>query len=139
MVLRCTTSNERVELNFSPVGASTGNNEESGEVASENTVLMEVLFLLETFDVSDAFYHELSMILPQLPRSYKVKRMRSDISSSIDIIRLPEPVFGAYRPVTRYLQALIGDQVCYYISYMYLLSRIVWRGSPVHCLCEIQW
>ena len=63
------------------------------------------------FDVSDEFYHELSMIIPALPRSYKVKRLRKAIDDSVDIKRLPGPAFGAYRPLNDFLESLISDQV----------------------------
>ena len=112
MVLRSTTTDERVELNFSSSDVGTCSTKEDSviEGPAESTLIMEVLFLLEKFDVSDEFYHELSMILP-LPRSYKVKRLRSDISHSVDIKRVPEPAIGAYRPVSEFLKALILDQV----------------------------
>ena len=86
MVLHSTVTNERVEINFSPTAhtsssepATRGSNEE------ESTILKEVLFLLEEFGVSNEFYHKLSMILPTLPRSYKVKRLRKAIDDSVDI------------------------------------------------------
>lgn len=111
MVLRSTTNNERVELNFSSTGTSNNEEEHSQEPSeSESTIIQEVLFLLEKFGISDECYHEMTMILPCLPRSYKVKQMRTDISNSIDIKRLPQPAFGAYRPVADYLKALICDE-----------------------------
>ena len=73
--------------------------------------MKEVLFLLEQFGVSDEFYHELTQILPALPRSYKVKGLRKCIDDSVDIIRLPKPCFGAYRPLNQLLECLISDQV----------------------------
>ena len=116
-MLRSTTTGERVELNFSPTDASDAcPGEESG-----STLIKEILFLLECFDVSDEFYHELSMIVPDLPRSYRIKRLRSAISRSVDIKRVPEPTFGAYRPVTEYLEALICDQVSIALKYVIVM------------------
>ena len=37
----------------------------------------EVLFLLDSYGISDEFYHELSMVHPSLPRSYLVKQRRT--------------------------------------------------------------
>jgi hypothetical protein len=71
----------------------------------------ETLFLLEKFGVSDLFYHELSMLYPQLPRSYKVKECRRNISHNIDLVRLPSPFFGAYRPLKEFICLLLSDQM----------------------------
>ena len=95
MILRSTTNNERVELNFSSAGTSSNKEEQPEEPSeSESTIMKEVLFLLEKFGISDECYHEMTMILPCLPRSYKVKQMHTDISNSIDIKRLPRPAFN---------------------------------------------
>lgn len=138
MVLISTTSDERVELNFSPSDVGTSSTRGSMiEDPAENTMLMEVLFLLEKFDVSDEFYHELSMKLP-LPKSYKVKHLRSDISCSVEMRRFPEPAIGTYRPVTEFLQALISDQVCtLYIAMCYITCHhSVSLGRESHPLYE---
>ena len=120
MVLRSMVTNERVEINFSPTAdTSSSKPTTDGSKEEESTILKEVLFLLEEFGVSDQFYHELSMILPTLPRSYKVKRLCKAIDDSVDIRRLPTPVFGAYRPLNDLLEALISDQVCSYIIHMH--------------------
>lgn len=74
-------------------------------------MLKEVLYLLEQFGVSDECYHELTQILPALPRSYRLKRLHKEIDDSVDIKRLPKPAFGAYRPLNEFLEGLIGDQV----------------------------
>ena len=106
-------TNEKVTINFCPTDHTSSNEPTiDGSKEEESTVLKEVLFLMEEFGVSDEFYHELSMILPTLPRSYKVKRLRKAIDDSVDIKRLPKPVFGAYRPLNDLLEALISDQVC---------------------------
>lgn len=57
----------------------------------------EVLYLLDSFNVSDEFYHELSMLHPSLPRSYLIKSRRGLLSSNVQMHRLPRPYFGAYR------------------------------------------
>ncbi|KAL5491695.1 hypothetical protein EMCRGX_G017032 [Ephydatia muelleri] len=35
----------------------------------------KVLYLMDKFNASDTFYHELSTILPSTPRSYKIKKI----------------------------------------------------------------
>lgn len=64
--------------------------------SSENTI-DEVLFLLDSYGISDEFYHELSMIHTSLPRSYLIKQRRNNISTNIPSHRLPKPYFGCYR------------------------------------------
>ena len=54
-----------------------------------------ILYLLDKFGISDAFYHELSMVNPLLPRSYLIKHV---INSSIIIQRLPAPVAIVHSP-----------------------------------------
>ena len=116
MVLRSTITNERLEINFSPRSrAPCEAAPDDGSEVDEATLMKEVLFLLEQFGVSDEFYHELTQILPALPRSYKVKGLRKGIDDSVDIIRLPKPCFGAYRPLNQLLECLISDQVSYIV------------------------
>ena len=66
---------------------------------NRNALMRHYNYLLEKFGVSDEFYHELSMLHPQFPRSYKVKGARKDISECIDLTPLPPPFSGAYRPL----------------------------------------
>ena len=60
--------------------------------------LLQILFLLDKFGVGDAFYHELSMAHPELPRSYRIKEARRDLDKLIPIRRISQPFEGAYRP-----------------------------------------
>ena len=75
--------------------------------------------------MSDEFYHELTHILPALPRSYKVKGLRKSIDDCVDIRRLPKPFFGAYRPLNELLEHLISDQV--HVPYLCMLY-CVWHS-----------
>ena len=61
------------------------------------TQIDEVLFLLDSFNISDEFYHEISMIDKSLPRSYIIKKRRNEITSDVAICRLARPFFGCYR------------------------------------------
>ena len=57
----------------------------------------EILFLLDSYGISDEFYHKLSMVHPSLPQSYLVKQRQTNISSNIPSHRLQEPFSGCYR------------------------------------------
>jgi len=56
------------------------------------------LYLLDKFAVSDEFYHKLSMSHKALPRSYKVKGLRTEMSKAVKVHRLEGSFYGAYRP-----------------------------------------
>ena len=43
----------------------------------------QVLYLMDRFNVSDEFYHELSMFLPATPRSYQIKKVRTQQNKSL--------------------------------------------------------
>ena len=51
---------------------------------------MQVLYLMDKFNVSDSLYHELSMILTSTPRSYKIKNVRTEINVHLIDKRLTE-------------------------------------------------
>jgi hypothetical protein len=74
--------------------------------------------------VSDIFYHELSMLYPQLPRSYKMKACRKKISTQIDLIRLPSPFSGAYRPIRDCICLVLSDKVCYCSFYVNIIGKL---------------
>ena len=73
--------------------------------------VLQSLYLLERFGVSDEFYHELSMVFPDLPRSYQIKRARWQLSSHIEVEALPPPCHGSVRPFTRTLAAALAVEV----------------------------
>ena len=69
--------------------------------------IAEILYLLDTYGVSDDFYHELSMINTLLPRSHEVKKLRKFISSGIEIQYLQHPYFGCYVSFPEYLSSTL--------------------------------
>ena len=72
------------------------NTTDSVAEAAEGHGSQEILYLLDRFGVSDEFYHELTMLYPELPRSYLIKKERSKIAATTDIRRLPKPHEGCY-------------------------------------------
>lgn len=61
---------------------------------TEQDVLKKVLYLLDRFYVSDACYHELSVICKGLPKSYLVKQLRKDMNT---IMSCPENTWSRSR------------------------------------------
>ena len=62
---------------------------------SEKHSLQKVLYLLDRFYVSDAWYHELSVVCAGLPKSYLIKQLRSDMNALCHIQMTPGPNEGA--------------------------------------------
>ena len=61
----------------------------------EKDKVEQVLFLLDKFCVGDEVYHELSMIVEGLPKSYLLKQKRSDLNKTYHIERTPGKYPGA--------------------------------------------
>ena len=65
----------------------TTSTDQSGETSTfsslplkEKNIFERILFLPDKFCLGDNFYHELSMIVSGLPRSYLVKQCRHDLN-----------------------------------------------------------
>ena len=56
---------------------------------------LEVLYLLDKYGVSDAFYQALSMKCDSLPRASNVKAARSELNKTVKLFSIPT------RPVAR--------------------------------------
>ena len=112
VVLRSPT--KIVELTYDLPESSAGCSSSCSTAADKETGNVdETLFLLERFGVSDECYHEMIQLFPELPRSYVVKNERKDISQSIELKELPSKYKGAYRPVRKFIEAILSDKVSY--------------------------
>ena len=60
----------------------------------EKEKVEQILFLLDKFCVGDSFYHELSMINDDLPKSYLIKQRRTQLNDMCHIISTPEKAKG---------------------------------------------
>ena len=67
------------------------------------------VYLMDKFNASDTFYHELSTILPSTPRSYKIKKVHTEMNVHLrrKIHRVPEPNNGVYCSVNETLSDTI--------------------------------
>ncbi|XP_028417141.1 uncharacterized protein LOC114541415 [Dendronephthya gigantea] len=59
----------------------------------DKTKVEQILFLVDKFCVGDVFYHELSMLVEGLPRSYLVKQCRKELNKMCHI----DPLKGEYK------------------------------------------
>ena len=65
-------------------------------------ICTQVLYLMDCFNVNDKFYHELSMLQPTIPRSHRIKHVRSELNQSLKtkMYRVPGPNHGVYCSLT---------------------------------------
>ena len=56
---------------------------------SEKEKIEQILFLLDKFCVGDSFFHELTMVVDGLPKSYLVKQARNELNSLCHLEKLP--------------------------------------------------
>ena len=70
------------------IAAETGNKE------NNPGCLEQVLYTKERFGISDAAYHELSMVTPQLPRSWKLKQQSKSLNKQWDVSPTPDCTTG---------------------------------------------
>ena len=59
----------------------------SAATTSDKENVLQILYLLDRFGVSDLFYHELAMVNLFLPRSHSVKEARTNLDSKLSHTR----------------------------------------------------
>ncbi|XP_066016033.1 uncharacterized protein [Pocillopora verrucosa] len=77
----------------------------------EKSKVEKVLFLLDKFCVGDNFYHELTMVVDGLPKSYLVKQRRSQLNDICHITSTPGETEGAQTSFTDLLRDRVQDYV----------------------------
>ena len=77
----------------------------------EKSRVEKVLFLLDKFCVGDNFYHELTMVVDGLPKSYLVKQRRSQLNDICHITSTPGEAEGAQMSFNDLLKERIKDYV----------------------------
>ena len=77
----------------------------------EKSRVEKVLFLLDKFCVGDYFYHDLTMVVDGLPKSYLVKQRRSELNDICHISPTPGEAEGAQVSFSELLKERIQDYV----------------------------
>ena len=80
---------------------------------------LEVLYLLDKYGVSDAFYQALSMKCDSLPRASKVKAARSELNKTVELFSIPT-FDGSYRHV----ETAIREEITRLVSVFTNISNI---------------
>ena len=83
-------------------------------------MVLQVLYLLDKFGVGDTFYHEMSMVQPSLPRSYKVKQARLECNSSVELHTI-----SGYDGVYRSLEITLKKQLSILVYIHTCMSLVV--------------
>lgn len=77
----------------------------------DKDTIRALLYIMDTCCVGDAAYHELSMTLNDVPRSYFIKQCRSDLNQIFHIARTPGKHAGAQMSFKEELRAQIIKMV----------------------------
>ena len=77
----------------------------------DKTKIEKVLFLLDKFCVGDSFYHEPTMTVTGLPKSYLVKQRRDQLNNICHIDPTPGGAEGAQMSFTNLLTARVQDLI----------------------------
>ena len=82
------------DIDYSNDGRKNSYNNLSAE---EKEKVQQILFIMDSFRISEAAYHELTMTVgrEKLPRSYLVKQCKNDLNSLCRITRTPGKEEGA--------------------------------------------
>ncbi len=82
----------------------------------ERDTIRAILYIMDTYCIVDSAYHEMSVLIDGLPRSYLIKQCRSSLNSICHISRTPGKNPGAQMSFKEELQSQIRMKV-------YLLNR----------------
>ena len=93
-----------VDDNHTPADGTTGFESLSSH---DQAKVEEVLFLLDKFCVGDSFYHELTMIIDGLPKSYQIKQRRGQLNNISNVVPTPGKADGAQISFTDMLNEFI--------------------------------
>lgn len=73
--------------------------------------IRKLVFLMDRFCVSDAAYHELTMVHNDMPRSYLLVQCRNEVNKTFEIERLPGNVPGAVINIRSEIEKLLERHV----------------------------
>ena len=116
--LRKTKSGSPVKVPFSPSNLRISSEQPT---ADDHEKVLQTLYILDRFAVSDESYHELGTLSGTLPPLYKVKKARNIINESLEI---ESPYLGAFRPFYNPLLKELTKAVSYKLMSSSLAS--VW-------------
>jgi hypothetical protein len=129
VTLKTRTSNELVVLEYDWRSSTAASSATQSSLSSSDCE--KVLYLSDEHGISDDYYHELSMIVPSLPRLYKVKHLREYLSSQVNLVSLPSPYKGSFVPLKPLLSSVISKQLEEGIVTSPIEIKISGDGAPI--------
>jgi len=72
------------------------------------------LYLLDRFNVSDEAYHKLAMTSSDVPRAYKIEKLRTEINSDIELGKTPGSSKGVSISFVNRLEAKVQHMVSWF-------------------------
>jgi hypothetical protein len=113
------TSDKNYTFNYdNPSAPSTsesiaeGLEEENESESISDSNVEKILFLLDKFFVSDEFYHELTIAYDDMPRSYLIKQLKSNLNAMCHIESVP----GKHPGAQCSFKELLGQHIKDYIA-----------------------
>ena len=124
-----TVKEEKTGIKHSMItGSSQNTNPELCGINSlsneERKKIEEILFLLDKFCVGDNFYHELSMVVDGLPKSYLIRQRRNQLNEICHVNPTPGTAEGAQLSFTHLLEERISDLVAQH-------PETDWTSQPI--------
>ena len=108
------------EMNYSEHGCRKTNFHQLPE--SDKDTIKAVLYIMDKCCVGDAAYHEMSMLVDGLPRSYLIKQCRNAVNSLSHITRTPGMHPGAQMSFKEELREQIRKKVILIPSFIHTLT-----------------
>ena len=96
---------------LSPTTDGTQGDKYSSLPEEEKVKVEKVLFLMDKFGVSEDFFHQLTMIFHELPRSYLVRQCKYDLNTMCHLTRTPGRTPGVQCSFKELLREQIQDLV----------------------------
>ena len=110
--------NDTYSLHYHTPTTSRAEEEETPESSPDElsdyqrSQIRQILFRLDKFYVSDQFYHELTVAYEDMPSSYLIKQLRSDLNRMTNI----ESVAGIYPGAQCNVEELLSQHVNDYLA-----------------------
>ncbi len=111
VIFKISGSGEHLEIPLTTTPSAPCTISSPSTAVNPEDKIQPVLYILDRFAVSDEFYHEMSMLHRDLPRSYLIKKQRAVLNSTVNLKRLPLPFHGCFRSFRDYLMECIRREV----------------------------
>jgi hypothetical protein len=99
---------------------------------NEKTTIRALLYIMDTCCIGDSAYHEMSMLVDGLPRSYLIKQCRNELNSISHITRTPGKHPGAQMSFKAELKEQIRKKVIFFITVCWQTEYTCYEYHNLH-------